>query len=118
MKRIVKNISDYLLSRKKEDKDFELKRSLKSGYQVKISYIVGNNIKKTFSGIVVKVRRMNSINALVHVLNSDSDVRVKQAFSIYSRNIEVVNVIPTRILRKANSGYLMHVNSIKKSLCV
>ena len=114
----VKSINKAMLDiLSKNEEQIALKRSLKTGQRVVLSYHLSNDVKKKITGLVIKRTNKNEPYASLHLLGGDTKLeRYEKVLCLYSPHVEILQVFPCDKFKRADLTYLRYVNSIKASI--
>lgn len=94
-----------------------LKKSLRTGQRVVLTYHLSSDVKKQITGIIIKITNKNKPYASMHILGGDVKIdRYEKVLCLYSPHVEIMQVFPCDEYKRADLTYLRYVNSIKSSI--
>ncbi len=114
----VKSINKAMLDMlSNNNEQIALKKSLKTGQRIVVSYHLSSDVKKKITGLVIKKTNKNQPYASLHILGGDTKLeRYEKVLCLYSPRVEILQVFPCDEFKRADLTYLRYVNSIKSSI--
>lgn len=94
-----------------------LKKSLRTGQRVVLTYHLSSDVKKKITGIIIKKTNKNKPYASIHILGGETKLeRYEKVLCLYSPYVEIMQLFPCKDYKRADLTYLRYVNSIKASM--